>query len=763
MNLHRLLPIVALVSLPASVAFAQQQSRPAPAPATMLLIGTDIYSNGSSSNFPNALRQFIDETYTVGACQESDGWAKCDEILWGMSMYPGSDCSDTGADGPVAWMYATGEDVGADIKTRLNNIHTERGSTYCGGGGYDGDNCANDDDCQGDCDKPGTNRCINSGTVDLINNDTAYERTWENQFPDTVNASDEDLDDYWERPHVNFTLVENFPQGMYGDDENRLLGTLVQTCKQLKGGFLFDGRACSADTECISGLAGDPCRSPFDCVGGECDMAMGTCVGNGTGADGDACASNGDCAGSQCDQTSLTCKGDGTMVHKDVCKTDGDCQAATVCDKADVTDEEGVCTKLPYGKTCECLDIHCQTGRQCAETGILPSNPTWVMTERKTNEDEAVFGGLIAAAGGTGRCEEKVSGNNWVELDVCDDYLKRGSTTSDSIRDDIADGDVRCGPGDEQSETGALDFGNSTGTLSEIQCHLYGTIANNQCSNIPDTDLVGLFQCIRQLPRGVSAEDGIVQFCADGFNTNEDVFDEECVTLTEARGEIEFIDERRTLFLIVSGDGAEGTACSQHQDCIGLCVDGLCDGTDKCEGGDTRVFECPTELDCDTGQPGRCAAGEVLCTDGDIFCVPKNGAFPEICNGLDDDCDGDVDNMKESWAKPQYQDPLYDPLPADHEGLHCNKLNLCTCPEGATDVHSGTDWDTFLDGWNGICECGESLSPTAPTGPETDSFGDSQATCAAVGDDAIPASLLALILLGFVQLTPRRWRPWRRR
>ena len=48
-------------------------------------------------------------------------------------------------------------------------------------------------------------------------------------------------------------------------------------------------------------------------------------------------------------------------------------------------------------------------------------------------------------------------------------------------------------------------------------------------------------------------------------------------------------------------------------------------------------------LACQTGQPGICHAGTTACINGAIVCV-QNQPRQEICNGLDDDCDGVVDN-----------------------------------------------------------------------------------------------------------------------
>ena len=43
---------------------------------------------------------------------------------------------------------------------------------------------------------------------------------------------------------------------------------------------------------------------------------------------------------------------------------------------------------------------------------------------------------------------------------------------------------------------------------------------------------------------------------------------------------------------------------------------------------------------CSTGQAGVCSAGTTTCDQGAIACQQNAGPGPELCNGLDDDCDG---------------------------------------------------------------------------------------------------------------------------
>ena len=69
-----------------------------------------------------------------------------------------------------------------------------------------------------------------------------------------------------------------------------------------------------------------------------------------------------------------------------------------------------------------------------------------------------------------------------------------------------------------------------------------------------------------------------------------------------------------------------------------------CNGLDdNCNGGIDEGSPAGGAACVIAGQLGVCAEGVTSCANGPMECVPTHVASPETCNGLDDDCDGQVD------------------------------------------------------------------------------------------------------------------------
>ena len=73
----------------------------------------------------------------------------------------------------------------------------------------------------------------------------------------------------------------------------------------------------------------------------------------------------------------------------------------------------------------------------------------------------------------------------------------------------------------------------------------------------------------------------------------------------------------------------------------------VCDGLDNdCDGfidEDDGGLEPGQAPPCATGLPGLCAVGQSICNDGVLNCIPYYEAAQEVCDLADNDCDGVVD------------------------------------------------------------------------------------------------------------------------
>ena len=159
---------------------------------------------------------------------------------------------------------------------------------------------------------------------------------------------------------------------------------------------------------------------------------------------------------------------------------------------------------------------------------------------------------------------------------------------------------------------------------------------------------------------------------------------------------------------------------------------------------------------CPTGQPGVCAAGIQRCdAGGNATCVPNRVPMPERCNGLDDDCDAETDEDAVDHGAPCGADALgacaagtgscsddgvLTCVPADPGAETCNGLDD-DC-DGQVDEerdaagcevwYHDADGDGFGVANQTACQCGPSGTFTAQVA------GDCQPVDAAVFPGAQP-------------------------
>ncbi len=72
--------------------------------------------------------------------------------------------------------------------------------------------------------------------------------------------------------------------------------------------------------------------------------------------------------------------------------------------------------------------------------------------------------------------------------------------------------------------------------------------------------------------------------------------------------------------------------------------DEICDGIDNDCNGTVDDGDPGGGSPCDTGMPGACAAGTTACVMGETTCTADAPGTAESCNGVDDDCNGSIDD-----------------------------------------------------------------------------------------------------------------------
>ncbi len=199
-------------------------------------------------------------------------------------------------------------------------------------------------------------------------------------------------------------------------------------------------------------------------------------------------------------------------------------------------------------------------------------------------------------------------------------------------------------------------------------------------------------------------------------------------------------------------DGEDADSCAEGQ----IACDGSGTGVVCAELGNGHEESCNTKDDdcdgltdelwpdlggaCDGPDPDQCATGVVVCADtgASTICKEEGPGVQEICNGQDDDCDGEVDEL---W--PELKQPCDGP-----DADQC-KLGVTVCDEGGAgvtckelgppkvDVCNGQD-----DDCDGVADEDFPDKGKACDGPDADQCKDGKLVCNGVDlvcDDDIAA------------------------
>ena len=420
-------------------------------------------------------------------------------------------------------------------------------------------------------------------------------------------------------------------------------------------GFIDNDCPCDDNSDCSSGQI---------CLDGQCFFDVNACTPLRDGETRSCLLENeyGACEGEQtCYSETGWSECEGIAPAAEACNgIDDDCDGQT-----DEGNPEG-------GELCDTGQLGiCSTGTINCESGILECSPNYFPTEEVCNGFDDDCDGVVDEynPGGGGACSTG-------QLGVCEpgtENCVNGSIVCSPHyfpTEEVCDGaDNDCdGVEDEGNPEGGADcdtgqFGEcSTGTIKcadgilECDPHYYPIEEvcdgeDNDCDGQTDegnpggggacsTGQLGICE-----PGTENCVNGSI-VCSPDFYPVAEVcngFDDDCDGV---------IDE---------GNPDGGGACNTGQ--LGVCeygTENCVNGSIVCSPNSTPSAEVCNGLDddcdgvidegnpdgggaCNTGQLGVCESGTLICFEGFIFCSPNNSPSPEVCNDLDDDCDGFVD------------------------------------------------------------------------------------------------------------------------
>ncbi|MBT6573695.1 hypothetical protein HOM83_01505 [Candidatus Falkowbacteria bacterium] len=578
-----------------------------------------------------------------------------------------------------------------------------------------GDNV--DNDCDGSVDEgcscdPGDEEQCGSSDVGLCKfgmRDCLPDGTWDdcigNVEPgiDVCDGADNDCDGETDEDYINLGELCSAGQG-----ECETEGTFV----------------CSEGLEVCSAVPSDPVNEVCDDLDNDCDglvdenfplgvgcLALGEC-GSGTyectadlagvicssapGGSEDAsipevCGDNmdNDCNG-QVDTLDDVCACDPGMTKQCGTSDEGVCQFGVQTCQADGTWGDCIDAIEPGDEVCDGFDNNCNGEvdegllNACGQCGDVPAE---VCDGEDNNCDGEVDEDLLNACGECGPLPEEVcdGADNDCDGEVDEDFVNLGMPCSDGVGECEVAGTFVCSvDGQEVCSAEALEPTDELCDNLDNNCD--GMIDENfpigiDCLALGECGL-GTYECtadgvdvICSSAPGGSEDASAPEVCGDNLdndcNGQVDTLDDVCTCDPGMTKQCGSSDEGVCQFGVQTCQ-AEGT----WGDCVGAVEPGdeVCDGSDNnCDGevdegllnacgqcGDVPAEvcdgednDCDGEVDedylnlgevCSVGQ-GECETeGTFVCSEGLAVCnVVPGDSMDELCDGLDNDCDGLID------------------------------------------------------------------------------------------------------------------------
>jgi hypothetical protein len=398
-----------------------------------------------------------------------------------------------------------------------------------------------------------------------------------------------------------------------------------------------DGNPCTYDDSQEGTWVDDHCRDlgpgGIECTNqGLCEMAAD--------ASKNSCGSEwieGHCEWGACAGTSYSCD-DGDVCTDDACDGNGGCtytNNTSDCDDGDACTENDVCSGgecAGTDKDCSALDDQCVVGTCNAASGdcepLNRPNGTPCDDDDPLTQNDVCTDGVCAGEPPAG-CQTDDDCPD--DANVCTDPVCQDGTCGFENNTDPCDDGDACTIGD------VCSGGACAGTDKDCSA-LDGQCTEGVCDP-------GTGDCVAQpANEGGSCDDGDIctepDVCTAGDCSGSQLAPRPCYT-----------GDAATRNVGVCQDGTETCSNNSWGECVGEVTPGteVCDAAmldEDCDGSQNEDCACEEgdTMPCGTDE-GECVAGTQTCDSTGTWgeCVGAVGPSEEICDGLDNDCDGSVD------------------------------------------------------------------------------------------------------------------------